>query len=87
MDAVVRVDFELRWNMPVYVLCDDGAEQPIFGPHDALRYLRACSATGPTASYELAIDACERCMSREIDRALARALFVSAYTNHRMLRM
>lgn len=87
MDAIVRVDFELRWSMPVYVLSDDGAEQPIFGPHDALRYLRDCSARAPVGNYELAIDACERCMSREIDRALARALFVSAYTNYTMLRM
>ncbi len=87
MDAVVRVDFELRWSMPVYVLSDDGAEQPIFGPQEALRYLRACSVNSPVANYTLAIDACERCMNREIDRALARALFVNAYTNYTMLRM
>ncbi|MEB2842949.1 DUF982 domain-containing protein [Rhizobiales bacterium RZME27] len=87
MDAVVRIDFELRWSMPVYVLSDDGTEQPIFGPHDALRYLREYSAQGPTGTYQLAIDACERCMNREIDRALARAVFVVAYTNFAMLRM
>lgn len=87
MDAVFRVDFELRWNMPVYVLHDDGSEQPIFGPHDALRYLRESAATGPKENYELAVDACERCMNREIDRALARALFVVAYTNLAMMRM
>lgn len=87
MDAVIRVDFELRWSMPVYVLDHDGAEHPIFGPHDALRYLHECSATGPVIHYQLAIDACERCMAREIDRAVARAVFVVAYTNHAMLRM
>lgn len=87
MDAVVRVDFELRWNMPVYVLGDDGTEQPIFGPHDAIRYLRDCSAREPNDNYKLAIDACERCMNREIDRALARAVFVVTYTNFAMLRM
>lgn len=86
MDAVVRVDFELRWNMPVYVLSNDGTEHPIFGPHDALRYLRECSQAGPMANYQLAIDACERCMTREIDRAVARAVFVVAYTNFAMLR-
>lgn len=87
MDAVVRVDFELRWSMPVYVLNTDGAEQPIFGPHDALRYLRDRSAAGPSGNYQMAINACERCMNREIDRALARALFVVAYTDYAMLRM
>lgn len=87
MDAVFRVDFEMRWSMPVYVLGDDGTEQPIFGPHDALRYLRDCSTRGATCNYELAIDACERCMNREIDRALARAVFVVAYTDYAMLRM
>jgi hypothetical protein len=87
MDAVFRVDLELRWNMPVYVLSEDGTEQPIFGPNDALRYLRECSMTGPTDNYRLAMDACERCMNREIDRALARALFVVAYTNIAMMKM
>jgi len=87
MDAVFRVDFELRWNMPVYVLSDDGTEQPIFGPNDAIRYLRESSSNGPTENYRLAMEACERCMNREIDRALARALFVVAYTDYAMMRM
>ena len=87
MDAVVRVDFELKWNLPVYVRGENGNEQPIFGTHEALRYLREYAAMGPTANYQLAIDACERCMTREIDRAVARALFVTVYTNYAMLRM
>ena len=87
MNAVFRVDFELRWNMPVYVLCDDGSEQPIFGPNDAIRYLREWSSKRPADNYQLAMDACERCMNHEIDRALARALFVVAYTNFAMMRM
>ncbi|MGE7367984.1 hypothetical protein ACQKKX_02800 [Neorhizobium sp. NPDC001467] len=73
--------------MPVYVLDDDGAEQPIFGPKGALRYLRDCAGKGPIDEYRLAINACERCLNQEIDRALARALFVNAYTDYAMLRL
>lgn len=79
----VRRGSETRWSMPVYVLGNDGSEIPILGPTEALTFL--LSNEGLSAEFPVVKDACERCVENKLDSAVARALFVKAYTRHALL--
>lgn len=86
MPVVVKVDFAIRWNLPVYVIGGDGSELAISGPKAGLAYLKTrCDfACGPR--YRRAMLACVLAMRCRMEPGTARKYFVAAYTECVMLK-
>lgn len=77
--AVIKVNFETEWELPVWVRRDGLNDHAIDGPKEALRYMRSDFPRRSGELYWNAIDACYSALRNRGDPERARAYFIAAW--------
>jgi hypothetical protein len=78
MTDVIPVLFGARWRIPV-CLVQQKRVRHIFGPAEAIRYMRTCFNDQSSPAYSRAVEVCFAALRCEADPDVARSFFLAAY--------
>lgn len=81
MADVVRLNFNLHWNVPALVELDNGSYEMIDGPADALRHMRQWSKSESSEWFREAVSECMAAIRTGTNGDDSRAAFLYAYAD------
>lgn len=85
MDKVIVIDFQVTWQLPVFVRIDNGMRERIDGPEAALAALLHRWPSSTHSEYAVAKRRCGDAVARYGSPLLARSAFVEAAVAARVL--
>lgn len=87
MTSLIRIDFALRWTVPVYVRDRMEVLVPVIGPSAALRFLLSDFLICHGEKYRPALTACRLAVRNRAAPSHARLCFVDAYVEYMEMRV